>query len=81
MTETVSMIGNVRVFDINLEEHDKHVAVTLEKIKRAGFILMKEKRRFSNYRITFLGQIIDGSGVHPDLDKVSAIMNIGITKK
>ena len=33
---------------------------------------------FSRERITFLGQIIDGSGIHPDPNKVSAIENVGV---
>ena len=80
MTGTVSMIEDVLIFDKNQEEHDKHLTVALGKIQRAGLTLNKEKCQFSEHRITFLGQIIDGSGVHPDPDKqckVSAIRKIG----
>ena len=58
------MIIDVLVFGKNQEEHNRHLAVALEKIQRAG--LTKEKCQFSKDRITFLGQIIDGSEVHPD---------------
>ena len=58
-------------------EDDKLLAVALGKIQRAGLTLNKEKCQFSKYRITFLGQIIDGSGVYLDPDKVSAIRKIG----
>ena len=78
VTGTVSMIDDVLILGINKEEHDKHLAVALGKIQRAGLTLNKEKCQFSKDRITFLGQIIDGSGVHPDPDKVSAIKEIGI---
>ena len=53
------------------------LAKTLEKIQRAVLILNKEKCHFSKNRITFLGQIINRSEVHPDPDKVSTIMKIG----
>ena len=77
MTGIVSMIDNVLVFDKNQEEQDKHPTVALGKIQRAGMILNKEKCQFFKDWITFLGQIIDGSGVHLDPDKVSAIRKIG----
>ena len=74
----MSTIDDVLVFGESQEEHDKHLAVVLVKIQRAGLTLNKDKRQFSKNRITFLGQIIDVSEVHSDADKVSAIMNIGI---
>ena len=45
-------------------------------IQRAGLSLNKKRRQFSKYRITFLGQIIDGLGVHPNPELVSAIRKI-----
>ena len=66
VTGTVSMIDDVIVFDKNQDEHDKHLAVALGKVQRAGLTLNKEKCQFSKERITFLSQIIDGLGVHPD---------------
>ena len=77
MTATVSMIDDVLIFSKNQEEQNKHLAVALEKIQIAGLSLNKEKYQFSINRITFLGQIIDESGVHPDPDKISIIRKIG----
>ena len=71
------MIDDVLFFGKNQEENDKHLTVALGKIRRAGLTLNKKKCQFSKNRITFLGQIIDRSGVHPDPDKVSAIRKIG----
>ena len=71
------MIDDVLVFGKNQEKHDKHLAVALRKIQGAGLTLNKQKGHISKNRRTFLGQIIDGSGVHPDPDKVSAIRKIG----
>ena len=77
MTETVSMTVDVLVFGKNQEKHNKHLAVALRKFQKAGLTLNKEKCQFSKDRMTFLGQIINGSGVQPDPDKVSAIRKIG----
>ena len=71
------MIYDVLVFCKNKEEHNKHLAVALGKIQRAGLTLKKGKCQFSKNRITFLGEIIGRSGVHPNPDKVSAIKKIG----
>ena len=76
MTGTVSMIDDVLVFGKNKEELNKHLAVALGKIQRAGLTLNKKKCQFSKDRISFLGQIIDGSGVHPDTIKISTIRKI-----
>ena len=51
--------------------------MALGKIQRAGLTLNKAKCQFSKDWITFLGQIIDGLGIHPDANKVSTISKIG----
>ena len=40
---TVSMIDDALVFSKNQEQHDKHLAVVLEKIQKAGLTLNNEK--------------------------------------
>ena len=77
---TVSMLDDVLVFGKNQKEHDEHLTEALKRIEKAGLTLNKEKCRFSKERITFLGQIIDSSGILPDPNKVSAIKNVGIPK-
>ena len=72
---TVSMLDHVLVFSKNQEEHDKHLSGAGKRNERAGLTLNKEKRQFSKEGISFLGQIINGSGVHSDPRKVSAIMS------
>jgi transposase InsO family protein len=72
----VCMIDDILVFGKDQEDHDKNLVEALKKIEEAGLTLNKEKCEFSKDRVTFLGQVIDSSGVHPDPDKVSAIKNI-----
>ena len=76
-TGTVCVINDVLDFGKKQKEHNIILAVALEKIQSAGMTLNNEKCQFSKDRITFLDQIIGGSEVHPYLNKVSAIMNIG----
>ena len=72
------MLGDVLVFGKNQKEHDKHLTEALESVEKVGFTLNKEKYQFSKERITFLGQIIDGSGIHPDPNNVSATKNVRV---
>ena len=46
----------------------------LQKIKASGVTLNEEKCHFSQKSIEFLGNLIDDSGVHPDPEKVKAIV-------
>ena len=73
MKGTVSMMDDVLIFGTDQEEHDKNLAEALMRIERVGLTLNKEKCEFSKDHISFLGQTIDSTGVHLDLDKVSPI--------
>ena len=75
---TLSMLDDVLVFGKDQKEHDKHLTEALNRIEEAGLTLNKEKCQFSKSRISFLGQVIDGSGINPDPNKVSAIKNVGL---
>ena len=59
------MIDNILVFGRNRKEHNEKLIAALEKIQRAGLTLNRNICQFSKSRLTFLGQIINGSGVHP----------------
>ena len=50
-----------------------------KRIEEAGLTLNKEKCQFSKNLISFLGQVVDGSGINPDPNKASAIKNVGIS--
>ena len=68
---TVSMMDDVLIFGTDQEEHDKNLAEALMRIERAGLTLNKEKCEFSKDHIS-----LDSTGVHPDLDIVSAINKV-----
>ncbi|XP_011406246.1 PREDICTED: uncharacterized protein K02A2.6-like [Amphimedon queenslandica] len=73
---TVSMMDDVLVFGKDQKEHDYNLTEALTRIEKAGLTLNKEKCEFSKTTISFLGQVIDNTGVHPDPRKVSAIKNV-----
>ena len=57
------------------EEHDQRLQIVLRRQQEAGVTLNKNKCAFAQHRVKFLGQIVDRTGVRPDPDKVSVIVN------
>ena len=66
----VCQMDDTLVFGKSQEEHDKRLLTTLSRIQSAGLTLNKEKCLFSKRTITFLGHVIDSSGVSPDPEKI-----------
>ena len=64
------------MFGKSQEEHDKRLLTTLSRIQSAGLTLNKEKCLFSKSTITFLGHVIDSSGVSPVPEKIAAIKDM-----
>ena len=67
------MSDDVLVYGQTQEEHDHHLTAVLERIQQAGVTLNPDKCQFSQERVRFLGQIVEGYGISPDTDKVKAI--------
>ncbi len=67
------MIDDVLVFGETQEEHDQRLKSALERIRKAGATLNIDKCEFSRSSVRFLGQIVDGSGIRADPEKVKAI--------
>lgn len=77
MTETLNGLVGVAIFmdDVLVygdtpEQHDQRLS------KSADLKLNKEKCKFRQDQLHFLGQVIDKSGVRPDPDKVKAIRKL-----
>ena len=74
----VCMMDDILVFGENQKEHDDNLKEALKRIEMAGLTLNRDKCEFSKDQKSFLGQVIDRTGVHPDGSKVSAIKNVPI---
>ena len=73
---TLCLIHDTLIYGRNQKEHDERLNAVLEGIRAAGLTLNKEKCKFSQQQITFLGQVIDADGVRPDPSKVRAIVEM-----
>jgi hypothetical protein len=72
----ICLMDDILVFGSNAEQHWKRLRKVLERIQKSGMTLKKEKCDFGCNEIKFLGHVVSGSGIKPDLDKVKAIMEI-----
>ena len=58
------------------EEHHRRLVTVLEKLKREGVTLNKEKCQFYATEVSFLGHIVNDREVSPDPEKTRAIQNV-----
>ncbi|XP_049885516.1 uncharacterized protein K02A2.6-like [Pectinophora gossypiella] len=71
----VSM-DDVLVHAASREELEKNTQKVLEKFRKAGLKLNKEKCVFSTQEVKFLGHIVTSEGLKPDPEKIETITKI-----
>ena len=72
----VFMMDDILIFGKSKHDHDKSLKLVLEVLKKHNVTLNKEKCKFSQCRVKFLGQIVDESGIRPDPEKVRAVNDL-----
>ena len=78
LTGTVCMMDDILVHQRTREEHDKRLRRVLQRLCDLGMTLNSEKCMFAQSSVKFLGHVIDGQGIRPHPDKVSAIEHFSI---
>ncbi|KAK3729801.1 hypothetical protein QZH41_003408 [Actinostola sp. cb2023] len=73
---TVNMIDDTLVYGRDQKEHDERLEKVLARIEEAGITLNPNKCEFSKRQVTFLGHVIDESGIRPDPTKIKAIVDM-----
>ncbi|ETW98423.1 MAG: hypothetical protein ETSY2_42830 [Candidatus Entotheonella gemina] len=69
----VCQMDDILVFGKDQAEHNGRLTAVLKQIQSAGVTLNPEKCEFSCRKLSFLGHIINETGVQADPDKTSAI--------
>ena len=69
-------MDDVLIYGADQAEHDSHLRAVLERLQTAGVTLNAQKCIFNKRRTRFLGHIIDGNGIHPDPQKLSAVLQM-----
>ena len=72
----ICLVDDIFIHGRSQEEHDHRLEAVLRRLQEVGLTLNEKKCEFSRPSVKFLGQIVDQSGVRPDPDKVSAILNL-----
>ena len=69
-------MDDILIHAADQEEHGKRVRAILGRIQEAGLTLNTIKCQFSRSSLTFLGHIIDGSGIQADPQKTTAVKKL-----
>ncbi|XP_054287580.1 uncharacterized protein K02A2.6-like [Macrosteles quadrilineatus] len=67
------LLDDVIITGRNKEEHLMNLKEVLKRMSDAGLKAKKEKCRFMQNSVTYLGHIIDERGIHPTKEKIEAI--------
>ena len=71
-------MDDILIHTETVDEHTDKVQEVLERLVKAGITLNEEKCEFFQTRVTFLGHVIDQSGIHADPEKITAIKDFPI---
>ena len=69
-------IDDILFYGKNQQKHDECLDAVLKRLADAELTLNLVKCQISQKRVHFLGHVIDGQGVRPDPEKISAIRNV-----
>lgn len=61
----VCLVDGVLIHARTQEEHEKRLAVALQRIQAVGLTLNKDKCAFSQREVNFLGQVVNVEGICP----------------
>jgi hypothetical protein len=76
----VVYIDDILIFSKIEAEHQAHVRLVLEMLKREKFYVCKAKSSFAQKEIKYLGHIVDKQGIRPDPKKVEAVQTWPVPK-
>ena len=66
-------LDDVLVFWKTLEEHNRHLELMFERIRKAGLRLKPKKCRIAQLSVEYLGHIVSAAGIETDPKKVEAV--------
>ena len=66
-------LDDIFVFSNSIEEHEKHLKLVFDKLRKAKLYLSKSKCDLYSECMDCLGHIIDERGLHADADKMARI--------
>ncbi|GJW45933.1 putative reverse transcriptase domain-containing protein [Tanacetum coccineum] len=73
VTESFIDIMNFRLYHLNKQEHEEHLKLILELLKKEQLYAKFSKCEFWIPRVQFLGHVIDSQDIHMDPAKIKSI--------
>ena len=73
IADDILVYGSGESMEDAITDHDKKLCAVLERARQVGLKLNKEKMKFRQSEIKYMGEILTSSGARPDPDKVKAI--------
>ena len=71
--KVVVYLDDILITGKNEQEHLSNLDKVLTKLEKAGLRLNKDKCRFMQSEVMYLGHVIDRTGLHPDKDRIQVI--------
>ncbi|GJR43525.1 putative reverse transcriptase domain-containing protein [Tanacetum coccineum] len=72
-SELVTATTNFKLCRLNKQEHEEHLKIILELLKKEELYAKFSKCEFWISKVQFLGHVIDSEGIHVDPAKIEAI--------
>ncbi|GJU66875.1 putative reverse transcriptase domain-containing protein [Tanacetum coccineum] len=71
----IVFIDDILIYSKTQEEHEAHVRLVLELLKKEKLYAKFSKYEFWLQKVQFLGHVINGDGIHVDPSKIEAVKN------
>src|ERR1700719_1711404 len=66
-------LDDIFVFSNSIEEHEKHLGLVFDKLRKAQLFLEESKLNLYSKKMDCLGHIIDDRGIHADSNKMAQV--------
>jgi hypothetical protein len=76
----VCYLDDILIYSKNIEEHEEHVKLVLQKLREKGLYAKAEKCAFHQPKVEFLGYVISSEGLLMDPKKVQAVTEWALPK-
>jgi hypothetical protein len=77
----VIYIDGILILPKSKVEHQAHVRLVLEVLRRYTFFVTNAESSFAQTEIKYLGHIVNKQGIRPDPKKVSAVQSWHVPRK
>lgn len=69
-------LDDIIIVSQTFEEHLHTLSLVFDRLHAAGLVVSPDKCQYCRPQLRYLGYIVDGQGLHPDPEKVEAILTI-----